>query len=436
MSRKQIVILVTGLVLVATLAVGCGRNATPMPTATAVATVSASLGPTQSDVLSALGIIRPARELQLGFAIGGPVEAVGVQVGEEVSAGDLLATQDTTDLEYAVREAEEALALSQALLGQTASGARKEEIAIAEAEYRRSLAQHEELLAGARPEEVAAAQAEYEAELARYEQVKAGASEEQLIIAQANLEKAEAALRLAQSAYDVVASRPGVDSSPQSLALQAATIEHQAARAQYDLLINLPTQAELEEAGARLVSAEAQLMQIQAGATEGEVAASSSTVAIAEAQLALLQAGARPEDVAVAEARLAQARTALERSAHSSSLGRLVAPFGGAVSAVYVDQGEWAGSGVPVVEILDTSSWRVETRNVSELAIGKVKARQEVRVEVFAFPGEALTGRVATISPVAVVQQGDTTYTLMIDLEPTDLSLRPGMNARVEILTD
>jgi hypothetical protein len=43
---------------------------------------------------------------------------------------------------------------------------------------------------------------------------------------------------------------------------------------------------------------------------------------------------------------------------------------------------------------------------------------------------------VVTISPVAVVQQGDTTYTLMIDLEPTDLNLRPGMNVRVEIVTE
>jgi hypothetical protein len=42
---------------------------------------------------------------------------------------------------------------------------------------------------------------------------------------------------------------------------------------------------------------------------------------------------------------------------------------------------------------------------------------------------------VVTISPVAVVQQGDTTYTLMIELEPTALNLRAGMTAQVEILT-
>jgi hypothetical protein len=43
---------------------------------------------------------------------------------------------------------------------------------------------------------------------------------------------------------------------------------------------------------------------------------------------------------------------------------------------------------------------------------------------------------VVTISPVAVVQQGDTTYTLMIELEPTGLNLRPGMTAQVEIVVE
>ena len=88
------------------------------------------------------------------------------------------------------------------------------------------------------------------------------------------------------------------------------------------------------------------------------------------------------------------------------------------------------------MEIIDTTHWYVETRNVSELTIGQVRAGQEAQVQVLALRGETLHGRVATISPVAVVQQGDTTYTLMIELEPTDLNLRPGMNAQVEILLE
>jgi HlyD family secretion protein len=114
----------------------------------------------------------------------------------------------------------------------------------------------------------------------------------------------------------------------------------------------------------------------------------------------------------------------------------LRAPFDGVVSAVYLRPGEWGALGVPVVEIIDTTRWYAETRNVSELTIGQVQVGQKARVEVLALRSETLRGRVATISPVAVVQQGDTTYTLMIELDPTDLNLRPGMNVQVEILSE
>jgi multidrug resistance efflux pump len=131
-----------------------------------------------------------------------------------------------------------------------------------------------------------------------------------------------------------------------------------------------------------------------------------------------------------------QARTALERAELALSRTQLPAPFDGMVSAVYLSPGEWAGPGVPVVELLDTSRWRVETRNVGELNIGRVRVGQEAVVRIIAFRNSELHGRVAAISPIAVVQQGDTTYTVFIDLEPTDLNLRPGMNVEVEILTE
>jgi HlyD family secretion protein len=91
---------------------------------------------------------------------------------------------------------------------------------------------------------------------------------------------------------------------------------------------------------------------------------------------------------------------------------------------------------VPIVELLDVSRWRVEPKNVGGVEIGRVQAGQTVTVRANAFRDTLLTGRVVAISPVAVVQQGDTTYTLMIELDPTDLNLRPGMTARVEILVE
>jgi HlyD family secretion protein len=334
--------------------------------------------------VTVLGTVLPAQQLKLSFLTGGAVRVVNVQVGSQVKAGDLLAALHTTHTELSVQEAEDALEVSQALLHQARAGPRELEVAVAEADYG--------------------------AALARYQQVEDGASPEELTAALAVLRKAEVALKQAQAAYDRIAWMEDVVEMPQTLALQQATLDYEAARAQYDGLKRLPTQAELREAQAELSRA--------------------------EAQLALAQVFPRPEDVAVAEARVQQARTALARASLALAHCELLAPFDGTISAVYLHPGEWAAPGAPVAEILDTTAWLIETRNVGEVSIGRVQVGQEVVVEVMAFRGEELHGRVIAISPVAVVQQGDTTYTVTIELEPRDLNLRPGMNVEAEIVTE
>jgi multidrug resistance efflux pump len=131
-----------------------------------------------------------------------------------------------------------------------------------------------------------------------------------------------------------------------------------------------------------------------------------------------------------------RARLALEAAQESLSRFTLTAPFDSIISAVPASVGEWASPGTPGVELIDISRWHVETNNVGELQIARVREGQEAIVRVNTFQSEPLQGRVATVSLVAVVQQGDTTYTLTIELDATDLNLRPGMTARVEILTE
>lgn len=424
------------LFLLLSLAAGCGDRPPASPTPTPTPGDSIAESSVSTEQIRALGTVRPAQTLQLGFLTGGPVGAVRVGIGDRVQAGDLLAELDTTSLTWAVREAEEALALSQALLDQAQASPSEAALDLAQSEVERALAQHKQLLAGPSPEAIAIAQADVEAARARYAQVHAGASPQDLLAAQASLQKAKALVAAAQAAYDQVAGRPDVGASPQAAALHLATIDLQAAQSRVNQLQALPAAADLAEAQAHLARAEANLALAQAGPTEAEIAASASRVSAAQAQLALAGAGPRPEDLAVARARMQPARTALEQAQAALAQAQLLAPFDGVISKVTLRPGEWAAPGAPVVEILDLRAWMVETRNVGELAIGGVWVGQAAAVQVLAFGGQTLPGHVAAISPVAVVQQGDTTYTLLIALEPTDLPLRPGMNAQVEIGTD
>jgi HlyD family secretion protein len=447
-NPSRILCLIALMLAVASVA-GC-QESTPSPIPTTPTDIAGQSNIAPGGRVTALGTLLPAQQLKLGFLTAGPVSAVEAQIGGEVKAGDLVAALDTTALELTVQEAEDALAVGQALLVQAQAGPLEEAVAVAEAEYQRVLDQYEHAQARDRqaqafyeraltqihPEEVAIAQADYDAALARQRQVEAGASPEALAGAQFHLLKTESALQRAQAAYDRVAGLPDVGASPEAAALQEATIDYQAVKSEYERLVDLPSPEALREAQAQLDLAKARLRLAQIKPQAVEEEASGSGVAVAQAQLDLARTGPRPEDVAVVEAQVQQARTALERAHEALSRAQLAAPFDGTISAVYLHPGEWAAAGAPVVELLNTTRWRVDTRNIGELNIGRVEVGQEAIVRVMAFRGETLHGRVVAISPIAVVQQGDTTYTVMIELEPTDLNLRPGMNAEVEIVTE
>jgi multidrug resistance efflux pump len=203
----------------------------------------------------------------------------------------------------------------------------------------------------------------------------------------------------------------------------------------HDWAPSSPAGTALAEAKDRYDSAVAQY-NLHAADRAYAVAIANAEAQLAQARLSLYQAQnpIRPEAIRLAQLDVERAQQAAEATRSDLERATLNAPFDGIVSAVDISPDEWAAPGAQGIELLDVSEWRVETKNVGELQIARVKAGQEVRVRVNAFQGETLQGHVLTISPVAVVQQGDTTYTLTIALEPTSLNLQPGMTAQVEIV--
>lgn len=162
-----------------------------------------------------------------------------------------------------------------------------------------------------------------------------------------------------------------------------------------------------------------------------------AAVAIREAELNMVATDpqrAQPERV-IAAAQLQQAQVARDQLLLQLADAVIDAPFDGVISAIHAQPGEFANAGQAVIEVSDTSRWLVETNNVSELNISRIAIGQPVEVRVIVLPDQVLAGKVITIDPVAVVQQGDTTYTLYIELEATDLPLLAGMNVEVEVVT-
>lgn len=88
---------------------------------------------TISQAIATSGTIEPQTALGLNFGVAGVVASVDVQPGQEVTAGQVLASLDTTNLQSLVTEASAALAEDQARLSLDEAGATPQELASAEA---------------------------------------------------------------------------------------------------------------------------------------------------------------------------------------------------------------------------------------------------------------------------------------------------------------
>jgi len=452
---------VSAIVLLSLLA-GCRQD--PAPTSTpgvnATAVPSSGTGARVEDTIRALGTIRPAQTLPLSFGAGGPVRALLVRVGTEVRAGHVLAEIDATALELDLEGAGQQVAYWKATLDLLLDGPDQVQVDRAEAEHAQQVVEAElarkmaqQRLAQAQRQDddadVVVARAELQQLEVQLEQGQAQSPAAQVTIAQVNLERARDGLAAVQDEYGKALDRPW---EPQKI---RDALVKEVQRAQWNLQV---AQAQLEDAeraqrahalgmealGTQRAALQAQLDRALA-AQEGHadtLSLLSTEVSLAQARLEALQSWQNPlldpplaAQVAQVEAQLTQAQLAVEQIEWQIERAILRAPFSGVVAAVYARPGEWVAPGAPVVDLVDTSSWIVETRNVSELTIGQVRVGQRALVQVLALDKAEIEGTVGTISPVAVVQQGDTTYTLTVVLEATDLNLRPGMNVQVEIDT-
>ena len=434
------------LVLSAGVITGCGSGGSSSSAAdTQFAAVE--LG-SLVDSISTVGNVRARADVTLAFEIAGKISEMLVVEGQQVKMGDELARLDDTDLELQVRGAEAALAVARARLDQLAAGpqqpqidAAEGQVAAAQAAVDQAMAQRDQLLAGATEAQIKAAEAVLQSARASYNQVKASPSAADLALAQANLDKAQAALTQAQGAYDRVRERPDVGLLPEALALQSATIDFQQVLASYNALAAHPTPPELAAAAAQVAQAEAQLAQLEAGlepqqrVAQAAVASAQAQLTIAQAQLEILLAGAPAGEVAAAEAQIDQAQVAVDSARLARDRAILKAPLDGIVAYVGVEVGEYTSPQSAALTLLGEGLFSIEA-DIDEGDIGWIALGQEVQVTFDAFPGEALTGRVIAIAPQASIDLGIVSYRVTLETGLTDLPLRAGMTANVEVVKD
>jgi HlyD family secretion protein len=327
MKRRS---LVAGIVTLAAIIAGAGlawRYLLARPSSEQTAIVRRG---TIEATVNALGRVQPKQQLSLSTRGSGTVKRILVERGQKVQAGELLLELDAQEYDDAVSQAERNLKV------------RRQQL----------------------------------------EEALAAPDGPTLDLARAKLRRATALRLKAQQDYDKVSHRPDAESSDEALALEAAKLEYEIARAEFDRTMQGTPEPELERLRADIDDAEA----------------------------------------------------ALRQAMRQRESARIYAPFAGTIMGVEPKVGENVYGFSPLVRLADLSQFQI-VAEIDEIDVPRVAEGQNVRIRLDAFPARDLDGKIARLFPGVSETRGTTTYEAIVDLEGEALPLRPGMGASLNITT-
>jgi len=141
--------------------------------------------------------------------------------------------------------------------------------------------------------------------------------------------------------------------------------------------------------------------------------------------------GADKDQLALQEARLENARAQVAAAESNLSNYVLTAPFDGVVADVAAEVGQQAGAESRAVSVINTSSWVIETTDITELEVVDVAVGQNVTFTADALSDITMNGVVTEISQSSFVENGDVIYTVRIAANDVDPRLKWGMTVEV-----
>jgi HlyD family secretion protein len=358
-------------------------------------TTNVQLGTLTSSVEGS-GTVASTQSTNLAWQTSGQVDQVMVQIGDQVKAGDVLATllQDAktqSNLETALTTAQENLA-------QLTSPE-----AIANAKLAITTDQTNMI------------NAQYAVNNLQYWQNNALIQDQyaNVVIAKANLDKA-------QKAYDnanVGEYINNVGEASLTQSLYNAQQAYNAAFNSYSAYSQKPTQRQVDAAQANLDLANAKLEQDKT-------------------YLAALTGGSVPADATgTAYLQLKQAQLAVQTAQENLNATTLTAPFNGTITQANAIPGAVVAAGAQIFRI-DNLSNLVVAVQVTEIDINGIKNGQTATITFNAIPNQTYNGTVLQTDLAGTVGNNTTNFTVKVQITDADAKVKPGMAANVTITTN
>ena len=140
-----------------------------------------------------------------------------------------------------------------------------------------------------------------------------------------------------------------------------------------------------------------------------------------------------------AESSVIRAQSQYDKAVTNLGYATIVSPVDGTVISRKVDKGQTVAASFQTPDLFeiaeDLTKMQIET-SVSEADIGVIKEKQAVTFTVDAYPNQIFDGFVRQIRLSPTTTSNVVVYTVVIDVDNSDLRLMPGMTAFVTIIVD
>jgi multidrug resistance efflux pump len=380
----------------------------------------------QLDTISAIGTVESALRRNVYTTLGFFVGAVYVEVGDEVTKGQVLAVLDNENLELAIRQANAQMEAARVGAGVAIAGSQNM-LNSAAANVRNNSNLHVVSAQAA----LAAAEANITAIQTSLDAVSEDSedgSNMMIIAAQSALTAAKLALENSETNYEdarLMYDVGGISQFELRLAQDTLTMARTGFGDAQANLNNAKTSQDrtIEQLQISLDSAQTARTQAQNALSAAQNAANQE-VDMLRSNLAAAQAGANFEAHEIAIA-------IMERQLEDSII---TSPISGTVTAVIAAEG-MIGAGLMFV-IEDTDNLRIMTR-FREYDMGKLREGMEVTISTDVTGGETYEGLISRINPAAVPNMGMPGSIVEFEAEITvsseSTNLRIGMNTRLNV---
>ena len=202
-------------------------------------------------------------------------------------------------------------------------------------------------------------------------------------------------------------------------------------------------QSQVDQATANLLSAQANLEKAAVATIDAQRTLQRSKELFAQNFIAQSDLDTAETNFKSAEAQqkvnqsqIGQAKAALKIAEANLDYTRIISPVDGIVISRSVDVGQTVAASFQTPTLFsiaqDLTKMQIDT-NVDEADIGKVKTGQEVSFTVDAYPDTIFAGKVSVVRNAPITVSNVVTYDVVINVNNSDLKLKPGMTANVSI---